>query len=185
MCEYSSSGGVGGRTHVASAPPQKSRLPPGWSSRPRCLCASYCSLLVRARVCLCVCVRAQVCLCVCMCVRARTRVCLCVCLCVCARTRACCAHVCVVAVYMTCVCMRVHNAMRERRRPTGEGLPHAKIRYVRYLKEQGFSRSTYRNYGGERCRLSAIGADRRTRGSRSGREARACTFARRATPRPE
>ena len=99
-----------------------------------CSCARECDC-----ACACACACARECVCACACACARARVCLCVCLSVCVRTRACCAHVCVVAVYMTCVCMRVHKAMRERCRPTGEGLPHAKIGYVRYLKEQGFS----------------------------------------------
>ena len=120
-------------------------------------------------------------------VRARAHACLSVCLplCVCAHTRVLCAH-----MRRRCVHdMRLHacaqghaRAMPSRRRGTAA----RKDRLCSLSKgTRVLVRSTYRNYGGERCRLSAIGADRRTRGSRSGREARACTFARRATPRPE
>ena len=58
-----------------------------------CVCVSVC-VRVCLCVCVCVCMRACVCVCVCVCVRACVCVCVCVCACVC-------AIVCVFLVHIT------------------------------------------------------------------------------------
>ena len=86
-----------------------------------CVCAYVCvRVCVRARVCMCVC--ACVHMCVCMCVRARTcvYVCVCahVCVCVCVHVCICvCACVCVRARVCMCVCACVHMCVYVRACP--------------------------------------------------------------------